>query len=75
MITNNQTCNFCWGATVDIGNHESETLCPLCAGAGVINEQQRREGVAVRTLVRFADLPILSELRGWEWYIARERAK
>lgn len=62
----------CCGGIGGYGN----THCPLCDdSSGLINEAQRREWTAVRTLVRFDDLPIPSGLEKWQGYIESERGK
>ena len=73
MMGNNLRTILC-GCCGGIGGSGNEE-CPLCNGAGLINESERREWVAVRTLIKFDDLPIPSELEKWRGWIEAERGK
>lgn len=65
-------CPCCGGIGGGIDNHD----CPLCTdGCGLITEAERREWVAVRTLIRFDDLPIPSGLDKWHKWIEEGRRK
>lgn len=68
-MSNNRTtlCPCCLG--------KSDPYCPLCEGQTVVTPEQKCEWVAVGTLIRFADLPIPSNLARWRNWIEAERGK
>lgn len=66
-------CPCCLG---DGGLDRDNTPCPLCTDhCGMVTQEQKREWIAVGTLIRFADLPIPSNLARWRNWIEAERGK
>lgn len=68
-------CPACFGAGVDVTNHDDEVPCVLCDGMAVVTALQAQEWRDVCGLILLGTGEVPSSLKHWQKYIQAEIAK